>query len=72
MKQKLVLFAFLLFSMLVMTAYADGAEIIHDFEHNILKAQHGERWAKEDTEIDSKLAEIRNKNGGNNTYRDRG
>jgi arylsulfatase len=44
-------------------AKEDG-KIVHDAEHNILKAQHGERWAKEDTEIDEKLAEIRKKNGG--------
>jgi arylsulfatase len=41
-----------------------GAEIVHDAEHNILRAQHGERWAKEDAKIDAKLAEIRRKNGG--------
>ena len=43
---------------------AEKGKIIHDAEHNILKAQHGERWAKEDAEIDAKLAEIRKKNGG--------
>ena len=42
---------------------ADG-DIIHDAEHYILQAQHSERWAGEDTEIDAKLAEIRKKNGG--------
>jgi hypothetical protein len=42
-----------------------GPKIIHDAEHSILKAQHGERWAKEDAKIDAKLAEIRKKNGGN-------
>jgi arylsulfatase len=41
-----------------------GADIVHDAEHNILKAQHGTKWAKEDAEIDAKLAEIREKNGG--------
>ena len=40
----------------------EGGEIIHD-EHT-LKAQHGERWAKQDAQIDAKLAEIREKNGG--------
>lgn len=45
-------------------AKAEGGKIIHDAEHNILAAQHGERWAKEDTEIDAKLAEIRERNGG--------
>jgi len=39
-------------------------KIVHDAEHNILKAQHGERWAKEDKEIDAKLAQIRKKNDG--------
>ena len=39
-------------------------QIIHDGEYYFLKAQHGEKWAKEDKEIDAKLAEIRKKNGG--------
>ena len=38
--------------------------IVHDAEYTILEAQHGERWATEDTEIDAMLAEIREKNGG--------
>ena len=38
--------------------------IIHDGEFNYLKKQYGEKWAKEDKEIDVKLAEIREKNGG--------
>jgi hypothetical protein len=42
----------------------EGGKIVHDAEHNILKAQHGERWAKEDAEIDAKLVEIHKKNGG--------
>ncbi len=41
-----------------------AGEIIHDAEHKILAAQHGERWAKEDEDISAKLAEIRKKNGG--------
>ena len=43
---------------------ASLAEIVHDSEHYILKAQHGERWAAEDKEVDAKLAELREKNGG--------
>ena len=39
-------------------------KIVHDGEYNFLKAQYGEKWAKEDKEIDTKLAEIRKKNGG--------
>lgn len=47
------------------TASAVAEEpIIHDAEHYIIEAQHGKRWAKEDVEIDAKLAEIREKNGG--------
>ena len=45
------------------TAHA-AKEIVHDGEYNFLKAQHGEKWAIEDKEIDAQLAEIREKNGG--------
>jgi len=38
--------------------------IVHDGEYNYLKAQHGEKWAAEDKEIDKILADIREKNGG--------
>ncbi len=41
-----------------------AADIIRDGEYKYLEAQHGEKWAKEDKEIDAKLAEIREKNGG--------
>ncbi|MHC4233094.1 MAG: sulfatase-like hydrolase/transferase [Planctomycetota bacterium] len=39
-------------------------DIIHDEEYNFLKAQHGQKWAAEDKEMDEKLAEIREKNDG--------
>jgi arylsulfatase len=45
-------------------AYATQSKIVHDGEYNFLKAQHGEKWAKEDKEIDAKLEEIRKRNGG--------
>jgi arylsulfatase len=45
-------------------AAKEGGKIIHDGEYNYLEAQYGEKWAKEDREIDTKLAEIRKKNGG--------
>lgn len=38
--------------------------IIHDGEFQFLRAQYGEKWDAEDKEIDEKLAEIRQKNGG--------
>jgi len=41
-----------------------AAEIVHDGEYEFLRAQHGEKWDAEDKEIDAKLAEIREKNGG--------
>jgi arylsulfatase A-like enzyme len=43
--------------------FAKG-KIIHDAEHYVLEAQHGERWKSEDKKIDAKLAELRKKNGG--------
>ncbi|WP_198593564.1 hypothetical protein, partial [Vibrio breoganii] len=39
-------------------------EIIHDAQFGILERQHGEKWAAQDKEIEKKLAEIREKNGG--------
>jgi arylsulfatase A-like enzyme len=39
-------------------------DIVHDGEYYFLKAQYGDKWAKEDKEIDARLAEIRKKNGG--------
>lgn len=45
-------------------AVAEEAPIIRDAEYRILERQHGDRWTAEDTEIDAKLAEFREKNGG--------
>ena len=50
-------------SFLAQSAFA-AKPIRHDAEHYVLLHQYKEQWAKEDKEIDSKLAEIRNKNGG--------
>jgi arylsulfatase A-like enzyme len=41
-----------------------SAEITHDADHYVLKAQHGEQWAKDDKAVDAKLAEFKKKNGG--------
>ncbi|MCP4382583.1 MAG: sulfatase-like hydrolase/transferase [Hyphomicrobiales bacterium] len=43
---------------------ADDEQIVRDAEYRILERQHGDRWASEDKEIDAKLAEIRQRNGG--------
>lgn len=40
-----------------------GADIVHDAEYYILVAQHGERWAAEDAELDQRLAELREQYG---------
>jgi arylsulfatase A-like enzyme len=40
----------------------DGVQ--HDAEYYMLLAQHADRWAADDKSIDSKLAELREKNGG--------
>jgi len=45
------------------TATASAKDIVHDAEHYILEAQHGEKWAKEDAELDKKLAELRKQYG---------
>jgi len=44
--------------------FAVAADIVHDTEYYILKAQHGKQWAKDDKAVDKKLAEFRKKNGG--------
>jgi arylsulfatase len=55
---------FALIGLFLLTPIASADEIIHDGEFVYLKKQYGEKWAKEDKEIDGKLAEIRKKNGG--------
>ena len=39
-------------------------DIVHDAEFYILKQQHAEAWAEEDSVIDERLAAFREKNGG--------
>lgn len=46
------------------TVVAEDAPIVRDAEYRILERQHGDRWAIEDKDIDAKLAEFRDKNGG--------
>ncbi len=40
-----------------------GSSIVHDAEYSILLAQHGQRWAAEDREIDARLEALRQKHG---------
>ncbi|ARN73187.1 sulfatase-like hydrolase/transferase [Oceanicoccus sagamiensis] len=39
-------------------------DIIHDGEYYFVEAQYKDAWQKEDKQVESKLAEIRKKNGG--------
>jgi arylsulfatase A-like enzyme len=47
----------------VAVAQSSKPEIIHDSEYYILEAQHGQVWAAEDKDLDTKLAELRKKYG---------
>ncbi len=50
-------------SALGFAASAQAAELIHDAEHYLLEAQHGDRWAQEDADITKKLAALEAKHG---------
>ena len=45
-------------------AQTSNDKIIHDAEHYVLEAQHGERWLQEDARISERLEELRRANGG--------
>lgn len=47
-----------------MTALAQEESIKHDSEYYILRAEHGEQWAEDDTAVDGLLAQFREKNSG--------
>jgi arylsulfatase len=44
-------------------AAKNSTEIIHDAEHYILDAQHAEKWATEDKDLNARLAELKKKFG---------
>jgi arylsulfatase len=44
-------------------AQPGNKEIIHDAEYYVLEAQHGEKWAKQNKEIEAKLKALRAKHG---------
>ncbi|MDH3998045.1 MAG: sulfatase-like hydrolase/transferase [Desulfuromonadales bacterium] len=64
MKTTATLFLLAIFCLSPAVSALAAEEIIHDGEYYFLKAQHGEKWANEDKEIDQMLAEIREKNDG--------
>jgi len=49
--------------LLLGSGLSTAGDIIHDAEHYILEAQHGETWAAEDRVIERKLAALRAKYG---------
>ncbi len=56
--------AIVAFSVISLSAAAWAQATQHDAEHYVLLHQYAEQWAAEDKEIDKRLAEIREKNGG--------
>ena len=64
-KRRSVFTASLVFAamLLIGLGIAQAQEVIHDAEYYVLEAQHGERWAVENGEIDTILAELREKHG---------
>ncbi|NOR43595.1 MAG: sulfatase-like hydrolase/transferase [Gammaproteobacteria bacterium] len=48
----------------VTASQVNAKPIVHDAEHYVLLHQYKDQWAKEDKELDTKLAELRKKNGG--------
>ena len=53
--------AFVASTFIIASAYA--ADIVHDAEFYVLKAQNGEKWAEQDKELDAKLAALKEKFG---------
>ena len=49
--------------MAVMTTANAKSDIVHDSEYYILKAQHGDKWAKEDKDIQAKIDALKKKHG---------
>ena len=64
MRKSLIALSVLLCASVFSNGLQAADEIIHDGEYDFLKARHGEKWDKEDKEIDAILEGIRKKNGG--------
>ncbi|MCP4399898.1 MAG: sulfatase-like hydrolase/transferase, partial [bacterium] len=59
----IALLATILLSLVPFAGKALAKGIVHDAEYSILVAQHGEKWATEDSEIDKRLDTLRKKHG---------
>jgi len=58
-----VILAVPLVGLLLFAPVASAKDIVHDAEYYILDAQNGEKWTAEDTTLDQRLAELREKHG---------
>ena len=63
MNRPIVMRNFFLFLLLSWSATSVGKGIVHDAEHYVLKAQHGDAWSKQDKSLDAKLKALREKHG---------
>ena len=57
------LFVLMAAALFAAPATVQAKDIIHDAEHYVLLAQHGDDWAEQDKEIDKKLKALRDKYG---------
>ncbi len=55
---------FTLVALALGASFTHAADLVHDAEHYIALAQHGEQWAAEDRELDERLEAFRRSNGG--------
>lgn len=60
---KKLFFIVLVVPLICQSTLAQNNPIVHDAEHYLLEAQHGEMWAVQDQDIDKKLAELEEKFG---------
>ncbi len=63
MKQTLVIAVCLAVTSALFGISPAAAQIIHDAEYYVLEAQHGERWAEQDKELQAKIDALREKHG---------
>ena len=54
---------FALLAAFALSGQTFARDIIHDAEHYVLEAQHGEKWAEEDEAIDARLSELEERSG---------
>ncbi len=63
MRKILMLYFAIASCLLAAVTTANAKDIVQDSEYYILKAQYGEKWAKEDIKIQEKLAALEKKHG---------